>query len=690
MTRSAVYVGSLMHERRGAVANHFRYGVCSYLLDLDELDDLDRRVAGFGYNRSSLATFRDRDHIGDPTRPVKENIHAWLAERGVALDGGRILLLTNLRVFGYLFNPVSFFYCYCPGGELKAMIAEISNTFGERRAYLLDSRNRTSESRLAFRHAKELHVSPFFGMEQDYEFAFSEPGERIATRVDVFEQGSRVLRAVQNGQRRALTSRTLLWSLVRYPVMPLRVSALIHWQAVILWRKRVAFHRKPPFDPAQGSFSMTTTVSQDTPAGTPEVEPGRSRELRPLPKPRRTPAWKMVERAMLWALAEPTGGQITIEMPGGSVHHFGRSGPESRVTIRSRDLYHRLLHRGRIGIGEAYQAGDWRADDLPLAIELFARTAETVRKRQPIAPIARIYARRPHLPALNGPLRARQHIQYHYDLGNDLYALFLDEETWAYSCAIFDDIDESLADAQRNKFRRICDKLALGPDDHLLEIGCGWGGFAEFAAHEYGARVTCVTLSDEQYQAARARMREAEIEDRVTILLQDYRTLKGTFTKIASIEMFEAIGDREFGRFFSTCDRLLAPNGWACIQTIAVPDQRYERYRRGHDWIREYIFPGAVIPSLTAVSKAMTAASELLVHNVEDIGIHYAETLRRWRLRFLENRDKVLDLGFDDRFVRTWEYYLAFCEAAFRSRALHDYQLVITRPFNDALPVRTQ
>ena len=679
-----------MHERRGAAQNHFRYGVCSFLIDLDELPSLDRAVFGFGYNRHAVVTFRDGDHIGDPKRPARENVENWLSERGVELAGGRVLLLTNLRVLGYLFNPVSFFYCYGATGELRAMIAEVSNTFGERRAYLLDARNRVSESRLAFRHPKELHVSPFFGMAQDYEFAFSEPGERLATRVDVFEEGRRVLRAVQTGTRRTLCSRTLIWSLIRYPVMPLRVSGLIHWQAAILWRKRVAFHRKPPFDPAQGSFSMTTTASRDAATGTPSGEPTRSRELRSLPRPRRTPAWKMVERAMLWALAEPNGGQLRIEMPGGSVHHLGTSGPEARVTIASRDMYHRILQRGRIGIGEGYQAGDWRTDDLPTAIEILARTAETVRKRAPIAQLATLYAKRPHLPAMNGQLRARQHIQYHYDLGNDLYALFLDEETWAYSCAIFDDVHESLADAQRNKFRRICEKLALSPGDHLLEIGCGWGGFAEFAAREYGARVTCVTLSDEQHRAAQERMERAGLSDRVTILLQDYRSLQGTFTKIASIEMFEAIGDREFGRFFATCDRLLAPNGWACVQTIAVPDQRYERYRRGHDWIREYIFPGAVIPSLTAIAKAMTEASELLVHHVEDIGFHYAETLKRWRLRFLENRDRVRDLGFDDRFVRTWEFYLAFCEAAFRSRALHDYQLVITRPYNDALPARTR
>jgi cyclopropane-fatty-acyl-phospholipid synthase len=296
-----------------------------------------------------------------------------------------------------------------------------------------------------------------------------------------------------------------------------------------------------------------------------------------------------------------------------------------------------------------------------------------------------VQRRRPRLPARSDLPGARRDIQYHYDLGNDLYALFLDP-SWTYSCAVFEHPGMSLEEAQGAKYRRICDKLDLGPGSHVLEIGCGWGGFALHAATEYGARVTGLTLSEEQAALARERVAAAGLEDRVEILLQDYRTLEGSFTHVASIEMLEAIGHRELPVYFRAVDRLLAPGGVACIQTIAVPDQRYERYRRGNDWIRQYVFPGALIPSLDAITSAMTRSSELIVHGVENIGYHYARTLRLWRERFLENRDQVLALGYDERFVRTWEFYLAFCEAGFRTRALHDYQLVLTRPFNDRLP----
>jgi cyclopropane-fatty-acyl-phospholipid synthase len=280
---------------------------------------------------------------------------------------------------------------------------------------------------------------------------------------------------------------------------------------------------------------------------------------------------------------------------------------------------------------------------------------------------------------------AGRHVRYHYDLGNDLYRLFLDD-TMTYSCAVFTAPGESLQEAQRTKHRMICGKLRLRPGDRLLEIGCGWGAFAMVAAGEYGAHVTGVTLSREQHDLATRRIAEAGLTDRIDVRLQDYRTLRGRWDVIASTEMIEAIGHRELPTFFRTCDRLLGDDGLVCIQAIAVPDRRYDRYRRSRDWMTEYIFPGATVPSMRAMVDAMTDASELMVHGVEDIGIHYAETLRRWRVSFEERRDEVLALGFDEAFIRAWRFYLAGCEAAFRTRSIHDYQLVLTRPFNGRLP----
>lgn len=677
--RSALYEGTLLHARTAPARNVFRYPVCFYALDLDELPQLDRRLALFGYNRPNLVSFRDGDHMGDPSRPVKENVLAFLAGHGIDLAGGRIVLVTNLRTLGHVFNPVSYFYCYSGDGARAAIVAEVSNTFGERHPYLLTAENRVGQgARDVYEHRKRMHVSPFFGMDQTYRFSFTEPGERIHAGVGIVEGGERPFWAELTGVRRPLTNARLARALVRYPLMSQQVTGLIHWQAVKLAMKRVPFHHKPRFAPGEGSRP---------PAAAPPADAAPRRALRPLPPARRSPLTPLARRAALWALGSPARGRVAVRLPDGTVRTAGdpTSGPDVQVTVGSRNLWRRLATRGRLAIGESYVAGDWWTDDLVGLLEILAVTAEDVRGRPPASLLMELQRRRPRLPARSDLPGARRDIQYHYDLGNDLYELFLDP-TWTYSCAVFEHPGMTLEQAQEAKYRRICDKLGLGPDSHVLEIGCGWGGFALHAARETGARVTGVTLSEEQAALARRRAAEAGLTDRVDIRLQDYRTLDGTFSHVASIEMLEAIGHRELPVYFAAVDRLLAPAGLACIQTIAVPDQRYERYRRGDDWIRQYVFPGALIPSLDAITSAMTRSSELIVHGVENIGYHYALTLRLWRERFLANRDRVLALGYDERFIRTWEFYLAFCEAGFRTRALHDYQLVLTRPFNDRLP----
>ena len=679
MVRSALYTGVVMHHRMEP--DHvFRHPVCFYVLDLDELPELDRRLTLFGYNRPNLFSIRDSDHIGDADRSIKQNMLAWLAERQIDLTGGRVLLLTNVRTFGYGFNPVSFFYCYDTADQLVCVVAEVANTFGERRPYLLDQRNLISNGGTSvWRQAKELHVSPFFGLDQTYEFALTEPGERVSARVDLYDGDTRVFVASQSGTRTALTDAALAKSIARFPLMGQKVTGLIHLEALKLWRKGARFHPKPRFAPEQGSITAATRPSD---------APAPRRALRALPPLSRLPfPVGPIRRLVTWALSRPEGGVIDLQMPDGVRRAFGDPSAPRRATleIRSTDLYRRLATRRRIGIGEAYVAGDWDSDNLVALLETLLLTADAVRTRPPGSTLVRLQALRPHLPRRNHPSRAKRHIAYHYDIGNDLYALFLDP-TWTYSCAYFASPEDTLEQAQRNKYRRICEKLQLTADDHVLEIGCGWGGFALFAAAEYGCRVTGVTVSEQQHALARKRVREAGLDAQVDIRLTDYRTLTGRFSKIASIEMFEAIGEAEFDTYFATCDRLLEPGGIACVQTIAVPDHRYARYRRTTDWIQEYIFPGSLVPSLDAMTSSMARASELIVHAVEDIGIHYADTLHHWRTRFTANLDRVRALGYDEHFIRTWTFYLASCEAAFRTRALHDYQVVLTRAFNDRLP----
>lgn len=689
-TRSCLYEGTLMHARSGPARHVLRHRVCFYALDLDEVADLDRRLRLFGHNRRAALVLRDDDHAGEVGRPIKENLLRRLAAEGIDTGGGRVVMVTNLRVFGYVFNPVSFFWCHRPDGTLACVVAEVSNTFGQRHHYLLPAgeARHVGDGRMVWERPKRLHVSPFFGLDQRYRFVLGTPGDTIRLGIGVHEDGRQPLWAEQQGTRRPFTDRELARALVRHPLMAQRVMGLIHWHALRLWLKRVPFHRLPRFRPGEGSVSI------DTPAdGTAEQEDAPAaarRRLRGLPSARRSPLTPVMRRVGMWALAHPAEGRVSVELPDGTLRRAGdpSTGPDVTVTIASKDLWRRVARRGaRLGIGEAYQAGDWYADDLVGFLEIVLTGGEALRASPAGRALTWLQRRRPRLPARADLPGARRDIQYHYDLGNDLYALFLDP-SWTYSCAYFAHGGMTLQEAQEEKYRRICDKLGLGPDAHVLEIGCGWGGFALHAARERGARVTGLTLSEEQAALARRRVAEAGLSDRVEILLQDYRTMSGRFTHVASIEMLEAIGHRQLPVYFAAVDRLLEPGGAACIQTIAVPDQRYERYRRANDWIREYIFPGALIPSLEAVSRAMTRSSDLIVEDVENIGDHYAETLRQWRERFMMNREQVLALGHDDGFVRTWEFYLAFCEAAFRTRALHDYQLLVTRPFNRALAPR--
>jgi len=402
------------------------------------------------------------------------------------------------------------------------------------------------------------------------------------------------------------------------------------------------------------------------------------RTLRGAPRVSRVRPLERVAVAVLErALQGLEGGTLEVRLPGGTVRRFG-SGPAQSLTIHDDAFFRRVATRGKVGVGESYTAGDWDSDDLVGLLELLLRNAAAAADRH--AGVRRLLEARPRLDRRNGILRARRNIAYHYDLGNELFGLMLDE-TMTYSCAVFDRVDEPLADAQRRKYRRICERLQLRAEDRVLEIGCGWGGFARYAATEYGCTVTGLTISAEQATLARERTRGLDVR----ILEEDYRRHGGRYTKVASIEMLEAIGERQFGTYFETIDRLLEPGGLACVQTILIPDDRWERYRRSPDWIERYVFPGCLIPSLTALTRAMTASSRLMVHEVDEIGAHYAETLRRWRASFLAQLDEVRALGYDRRFERTWDFYLAFCEAAFRTRALRDVQLTLTRPFNEAL-----
>ena len=406
----------------------------------------------------------------------------------------------------------------------------------------------------------------------------------------------------------------------------------------------------------------------------------------PTATPRPTGVQRRAAGATLAMLEQLRVGHLELLLPDGRRRSFGDEDSPLRSSIEVADwrFFTRLLNGATVGVGESYMDGQWRSADLVSLIRIVIANRRALRRLTPVT-LANIASDRlVHLLRDNRAGRARRNIAAHYDLSNELYEQFLDA-TMTYSSAVFESPSQPLEQAQENKYRRLADKAHLDAHCHVLEIGCGWGGFAIFAARTYGCRVTGITLSEEQAAYARGRVHAAGLDDRVEIRLVDYRELTGEFDRVVSIEMLEAVGHRHLGRFFATVDRVLAPDGLAAIQVITIPEQRYAGYQRRPDFIQRYIFPGGHLPSLEAMAHAMGRNSQLYIESVDNIGMHYAETLRRWRERFLDRVDAVGRLGFDERFVRMWEFYLAYCEGAFLARYLSDLQLVLTRPMNATL-----
>jgi cyclopropane-fatty-acyl-phospholipid synthase len=373
------------------------------------------------------------------------------------------------------------------------------------------------------------------------------------------------------------------------------------------------------------------------------------------------------------------GGTLVVDDRLGT-HTFGAGSPEVRVRVADDAAYAALLRHGSVGLAESYADGQLTCDDPCGLIRVLARST---------APLTALSDRLGHLGAVLGdPFRRlappsaaddRRNVRAHYDLSNEFFALFLDE-TMTYSCAVFEQPEATLADAQRAKLDRLCTKLDLGPDDHLVEIGTGWGGLALHAASRYGCRVTTTTISAAQFDLARRRVEAAGLSDRVTVLDGDYRELTGTFDKLVSVEMVEAVDWRRHDTFFATCARLLRPGGLAAIQAITIDDRSFDRAKNHSDFITEVIFPGGCIPSVASLVRSISRSTPMTVVDVEDIGRHYAETLSRWRDNLRANRPAVRALGFDERFQRRWELYFAYCEAAFLERHISDVQLVLAMP----------
>jgi cyclopropane-fatty-acyl-phospholipid synthase len=398
----------------------------------------------------------------------------------------------------------------------------------------------------------------------------------------------------------------------------------------------------------------------------------------------------LAARAVHLRLAGLAHGQVTL-VDGTSHQRYGQRTAlcPLNVTLHVHDsrFYSDITFGGSIGAGEAYMQGYWSVNDLTALVRILLLNRDVLDGMETgLARLTVPLQKALHWLNRNTRDGSQRNIAAHYDLGNDFFALFLDP-TMMYSSAVFTQPNMTLEAAQLARLDHICRKLDLTPRDHLLEIGTGWGGMAIFAAQHYGCRVTTTTISQEQFKLASARVRESGLEDRITILLKDYRDLDGQYDKLVSIEMIEAVGHDFYDTYFGKCGALLKDNGLMLLQAITISDQRYDAARKSVDFIQRYIFPGSCIPSVTAMNDSITRASDLKLAHLEDIGPHYATTLRLWRENFFRNIEAVRALGYPEDFICMWEFYLCYCEGGFAERALGDVHMLLAKPGNRRAPI---
>jgi cyclopropane-fatty-acyl-phospholipid synthase len=641
-----------MHARLHPRRHDFDYPTLSYVIALNELPKIDR-LRLFSKDRFNLLSLVEGDYLrrGDD-RPLKDRVSEELSRYGLGLFSTEVVLVTGLRLFGYVFNPVSFYFCYSASGEFGAFIAEVNNTFGERHLYVMPvaGDGRICSSTVS----KDFHVSPFYDMKGEYRFRFRDIRQELDVAIDLYREGQcEFVTRVLERESLPFTDRGVMRALIRQPLDGALTMPRIMKQASSLYlREKLPVYPKPIAE-------SPNTIRVKEPNWFQQFSLSR----------------------IVKFLKKLKVGQLNLVLPEGQRFLFGATDAELSAEIRLRDYnaLSRIVKYGDIGFGEGYVEGEWDSPDLGAVIRLFAANLSVLDDRKFIMTwVGRVWNILTHKLRRNSLLNSKANIQAHYDLSNELFETFLDP-SMTYSCALFKQDEQTLEAAQVEKIRELIKKAELKPSDHVLEIGCGWGALAITAAREIGCRVTGITLSEEQKHLAEERIRAAGLSHLIEIKLIDYRLVEGQFDKIISVEMIEAVGHEYLGKFFEVCDRLLKPGGRLVLQAITIPDHRYTWYRFGCDWIQKYIFPGGSCPSLRALSRAMQRNSTLVMKQAENIGLHYARTLREWRELFFSRIERIESLGFDRRFQRIWNYYLTYCEEGFATEVITTHQIVIER-----------
>ena len=638
---SQIYQAKVSHSRLRPVKHSFTYSLLCYAFDLDELESLGKENWFFGYNRPSLISVHDDDYLVSGQGSLKDKLLNRLADKPYLQNIHKVFLVTSARFLQYAFNPVSFFYCYDENSEIVAVLAEVNNTFGERHCYVLDEETRSDgDGGQAHEADKSFHVSPFNDLSGHYKFRFSDLRERFSIGVDLVAEGATKLCTALTGEGQAFTPANVLKSALKFPLNVFLTMPRIHWEAVKLY-----FNKKLPI------FSKPLPVSRDTH----QVKAPNLFQ-------------NFAQHIVLSTLALTKRGRLQVRLPNGETQEFGEglSQATASIHIKSYKFFTRIIQNGDIGFGEAFTEDYAESDDLTSLLEFFLQNKEaTINAKQPwLTSLGRLASTLFHWSRRNSLKGSRRNIEAHYDLSNDFFASFLDS-TMTYSSGLFLRADDSLAQSQEQKLEAMFRDADLKATDHVLEIGCGWGHLAIRAAQTRGCRVTGVTLSKEQLKFARERVQQLGLESQVDFQLCDYRNIEGQYDKVLSVEMIEAVGKENIPTFIQACQRLLKPGGRASIQAITMADEHYQEYLKECDWIQKYIFPGGCLVSLQHLKGLTEKTKDLKMDVQRTFGLDYARTLEIWQHQFHQAREEILAQGFDERFLRLWNYYMSYCRAGF-------------------------
>lgn len=609
---SKVVDAELWHTRG---SRSFLYRYCPFFVDLDEIDELNLKFWWFSILES--------DYLNSEQGKLKEKVCKICS---LPMSGSKIFLVTSPRILGYVFNPVSFFLVF-ENNFFRFLVAEVNNTFKQRHRYLLEN-TLSSSSKFQGRHVKEFHVSPFIAREGTYNFEVDKGDESLFVKVEL--EG--VISAGFNGKFLELGLRRGVFNQL------LTMTRILRQAVNLKLKEKLPVYKKPVIK--QGSQEFPSFLQRMM--------------------------FKLLERF----LVKLDRLYLVLHLPDGTTKIYGDSNnPKAELSILSWSFFTKVSIGGDIGFGEAYADGLFQTEDIEHLLTLLVQHKNFVQKDFSLATkVGGVFNKARHWFNRNSKEKAKSNISAHYDLSPEFYSSFLDE-TMSYSSGVFESPDVSLEEAQYRKLQLLCEDARLSSDDRVLEIGCGWGSFAVYAAQKYGCKIDAVTLSRRQYDYLKEVVQKKNLQNLVNPILSDYRDLRGEYDKVISVEMIEAVGKEFIGSYFRKISELLTPSGVAVIQAITMPERRYVKYVKRSDWIQKYIFPGGHIPSLALLVRQASSKGALVLDSTRNIRSSYALTLGCWKNRF------NLAEEVEPKFSRTWNYYLSYCKVGFEQSMINTHQL---------------